>query len=198
MSGCYAAGLIRIRPDTMPSMSRDQAGERVTDEGEAGPWVSVAAGVEWRRGPYSVSTDAGRLDLAGTTAFLSASPWAHDIPESVVRRAMEHSIAFGLYDEDRQIGFARVVTDRATFAWVGDVFVEAGHRGRGLGLWLMRCVLAHPELQELRRWLLVSTTAQDLYHRLGFTSIAAPERFMEVVDMDVHRRQRDREAGVGR
>jgi GNAT superfamily N-acetyltransferase len=192
--GCYAASLIRIRPDTMRSMSGDSRAKRLADEGQAGPWTSVAGGIEWHRGPYSVSTDAGRLDLTGTTAFLSASPWAHDIPESIVRRAVEHSIAFGLYEDDRQVGFARVVTDRATFAWVGDVFVEESHRGRGLGLWLMRCVLAHPELQELRRWLLASTTAQGLYRRLGFTPISGPERFMEVVDMDVHRRQRDREA----
>jgi GNAT superfamily N-acetyltransferase len=87
------------------------------------------------------------------------------------------------------------VTDRATFAWVGDVFVLDSHRGRGLGLWLMRCVLAHPELRELRRWMLASSTARGLYEKLGFTPLGAPERFMEIADPGVHRRQRARESG---
>src|SRR4029077_16689297 len=113
----------------------------------------------------------------------------------VVRRSVQNSISFGVYDDDRQVGFARVVTDRATFAWVGDVFIHESGRGRGLGLWLMRCVLAHPELQELRRWLLASTSARDLYGRLGFKALAGPERFMEIVDRDVHRRQREGEQG---
>ena len=99
-----------------------------------------------------------------------------------------------MYEGDRQVGFARVITDRATFAWVGDVFIRDSHRGRGLGLWLMRCVLAHPELQELRRWLLASTSARGLYARIGFGPLPAPERYMEIADRDVHRRQRERDA----
>jgi GNAT superfamily N-acetyltransferase len=170
---------------------------KLTDTGDAGPWVAVAGWIEWRRGAYTVSTDPERLDIASTTAFLAETYWARDIGESVVRRAVTHSIAFGLYEGDRQVGFGRVVTDRATFAWVGDVFVEESHRGRGLGLWLMRCMLAHPDLPELRRWLLASSTARDLYRRLGFAPLAGPERFMEIVDMDVHRRQREREAAPG-
>jgi GNAT superfamily N-acetyltransferase len=174
----------------------DQPIVKLTDTGEAGPSVRVAGGVEWRRGQYRVSTDSYRLDMADTAAFLAESYWARDIPEAVVQRSVDGSIAFGVYEGDRQVGFARVVTDRATFAWVGDVFIHESHRGRGLGLWLMRCVLAHPELQELRRWLLASSSARDLYRRLGFAPLAAPERFMEVVDRDVHRRQREREAGA--
>jgi GNAT superfamily N-acetyltransferase len=143
-----------------------------------------------------VSTDPERLDLATTAAFLAESYWATEIPEPVVRRSVEGSIAFGVYEGDRQVGFARVISDRATFAWVGDVFILDSHRGRGLGLWLMRCVLAHPELQELRRWLLASTSARGLYAKIGFTPLAAPERFMEIADRDVHRRQRAREAGT--
>jgi GNAT superfamily N-acetyltransferase len=167
---------------------------RVPDDGEPGDWIGDDATAAWRRGPYVVSTDEARLDIAFTAGFLAATYWAADIPESVVRRALEHSIGFGMYEGDRQIGFARVVTDRATFAWVGDVFVLESHRGRGLGLWLMRCVLAHPELRELRRWMLASTTARGLYARLGFTPLGAPERFMEIADAGVHRRQREREA----
>lgn len=82
------------------------------------------------------------------------------------------------------------MTDRATFAWVCDVFILESRRGRGLSMWLMRCVLAHPELQELRRWMLASTSARGLYERLGFSALPAPERFLEIADPDVHRRQR--------
>jgi GNAT superfamily N-acetyltransferase len=153
----------------------------------------VPGGEEWRRGDYTVSTDPERLDIAATAAFLASTYWAPEISASVVQRAVEHSMGFGLYDSDQQVGFARVVTDRATFAWVGDVFVLESHRGRGLSLWLMRCVLAHPELQELRRWMLASTTARGLYERLGFTPLAAPERFLEIADPNVHRRQRLRD-----
>ncbi|HEX7471825.1 MAG TPA: GNAT family N-acetyltransferase [Candidatus Limnocylindrales bacterium] len=177
--------------------TRDEHVTKLIDAGEAGPWIPVTGGVEWRRGPYLVSTDPDRLDLAGTAGFLAGTYWAPEIPESVVRRSVQHSIAFGLYEGDRQVGFARVTSDRATFAWIGDVYVAESHRGRGLALWLMRCVLAHPELQELRRWLLASTTARGLYERLGFTALAAPERFMEIADRDVHRRQREREAASG-
>src|SRR4029077_1623371 len=111
--------------------------------------------------------------------------WARDIPEPVVRRSIDGSIAFGLYDGPDQVGFARVVTDRATFAWVGDVFVLESHRGLGLGRWLMEWGLAHPDLQELRRWMLASTTARGLYARLGFSALPAPERFMEIADSGV-------------
>jgi GNAT superfamily N-acetyltransferase len=173
----------------------DSGAVRIPDDGEPGDWIGDGPIAAWRRGPYTVSTDQACLDLDLTTEFLAATYWATDIPERVVRRALDHSIGFGLYEADRQIGFARVVTDRATFAWVGDVFVLDSHRGRGLGLWLTRCVLAHPELRELRRWMLASTTARGLYAKLGFTPLGAPERFMEIADPAVHRRQRARETG---
>ena len=169
---------------------------KLDDTGEAGPWTAIAGGFEWRRGPYVVSTDPNRLDVAGTAEFLATTYWAPEISSSVVQRSVDHSIAFGLYDGERQVGFARAVTDRATFAWMSDVFVRESHRGLGLGLWLARCVVAHPELQELRRWMLGSTTARGLYAKLGFTPMAATERFMEIADRDVHRRQREREANA--
>jgi len=148
--------------------------------------------MRWTRGTFVVSTDPGRLDIPMTAAFLATTAWARDIPEPVVRRSIDGSIAFGLYDGTAQVGFARVVTDRATFAWVGDVFVLESHRGLGLGRWLMECVLAHPDLQELRRWMLASTTARGLYARLGFSALPAPERFMEIADPGVHSRQKAR------
>jgi GNAT superfamily N-acetyltransferase len=161
-------------------MAADDATTPLTDTGEAGPVDAVAGGFEWRRGRYRVSTDPGRLDIAGTAAFLGTTYWAQGRPEAIVRRSIEGSIAFGVYDGDRQVGFARVVTDRVTFGWVCDVFIRDSHQGRGLGMWLMRCVLAHPELQVLRRWLLASTSARGLYARLGFSPLPAPERFMQI------------------
>ena len=160
------------------------------DTGGAGPATEVPGGIEWQREGYTVSTDPGRLDAAGIAEFLAATYWAPEIPESVVRRSVANSIPFGLYEGERQVGFARAVSDRATFAWVGDVFVIEEYRGRGLSLWLMRCVLAHPDLRELRRWMLASTTARGLYARLGFKPLGRPERFLEIADPDVHRRQR--------
>jgi GNAT superfamily N-acetyltransferase len=161
-------------------------------QGGAGPFRDVLGGVQWSRDGYAVSTDPDRLDIPATADFLASTPWARDISEPVVRRSIEGSIAFGLYDGADQIGFARVVTDRATFAWVGDVFVLESHRGLGLGRWLMECVLAHPDLQGLRRWMLASTTARGLYAGLGFSALPAPERFMEIADPGVHSRQRTR------
>ena len=183
---------------------RELSGDRQPEgpQGEEGaadavgePFVRGSSGVQWVRGSYTISTDPGRLDLPATAAFLATTPWARDISEPVVRRSIEGSIVFGLYDGADQVGFARVVTDRATFAWVGDVFVLESHRGLGLGRWLMECVLAHPDLQELRRWMLASTTARGLYARLGFSALPAPERFMEIADPGVHSRQKARRDG---
>jgi GNAT superfamily N-acetyltransferase len=161
-------------------MSGDEANTTLIDTGEAGPVDAVPGRFEWRRGRYDVSTDPSRLDVEGTAAYLDTTYWANGRPESMVRRSIEGSIAFGVYDGEQQVGFARVVTDRATFAWVCDVFIRDSHQGRGLGIWLMRCVLAHPELRDLRRWLLASTSARGLYQRLGFTPLATPERFMQI------------------
>ncbi len=171
-------------------------GEGAGDGGTGdGPFRHGPGGVEWSRGRYAVSTDPDRLDIPATATFLASTPWARDISEPIVRRSIEGSIGFGLYEGAEQIGFARVVTDRATFAWVGDVFVLEAHRGLGLGLWLMECILAHPDLRELRRWMLASTTARGLYARLGFSPISAPERFMEIADPGVHSRQKARRQG---
>jgi len=100
------------------------------------------------------------------------------VARATVERSIAGSIVFGLFHHDRQIGFARVITDRATFAWVADVFVIDAYRGRGLGVWLMGCVTGHPELQALRRWLLATRDAHELYRRFGFESLPEPGRFM--------------------
>jgi GNAT superfamily N-acetyltransferase len=143
--------------------------------------------VEWRRGPYSVSTDPERLDSSAIHEFLRNSYWAAGIPREIVDRSIRNSLPFGLFEADTQIGFARVITDYATFAYVADVFVLPSHRGRGLGVWLMEVVRAHPRLQELRRWVLATRDAHDLYRKTGFAELKDPGRFMEIVDRDVYR-----------
>jgi GNAT superfamily N-acetyltransferase len=141
-----------------------------------------------RRGPYSISTDSARLDVALIHAFLSEqSYWAPGIPREVVARSLENSLCFGLFQESQQVGFARVVTDRATFAYLADVFVIEAFRGQALGKWLIECVLAHADLQGLRRWLLGTRDAHGLYQQFGFTPLAEPSRFLEIVRPDIYR-----------
>ncbi len=142
--------------------------------------------MEWTRGRYVISDDPGRLDLGLIQEFLAGSYWAKGIPLAVVERSIENSIPFGLYEGERQVGLARVITDRATFAYVADVFVLEAHRGRGLARWLMETILAHPDLQKLRRWLLVTRDAHELYRRVGFGEAEKPGNYMEIVDRKVY------------
>ncbi len=123
---------------------------------------------EWRRGAYLVTTDKTRLDLEMDHGFLKISYWAGGISAEVVRRSVENSLTFGLFRGDEQVGFARVVTDYATFAYLADVFVLEPYRGRGLGKWMMEVVFSHPELQGLRRWMLATRDAHELYRKYGF------------------------------
>ena len=134
---------------------------------------------EWRRGEYVVSTDKSRLDLDVVHGYLRRSYWAQGVPLDVVRRSVENSLAFGVYWGMELVGFARVITDRATFAYLADVFVLEEHRGLNLGKWLVETVLSHPELQGLRRWMLATRDAHGLYGRHSFTGLAEPEIFME-------------------
>lgn len=137
--------------------------------------------MEWRRDGHEVSDEPGRLDRARVWRFLAQqSYWAAGIPRSTVENAMDHSLCFGLYRAGAQVGFARVVTDRSTFAYLCDVFVEDGSRGAGLGEWLVSCVLAHPELQGLRRICLMTRDAHGLYERFGFRPMPDPSRYLEI------------------
>ena len=136
-------------------------------------------------GRYQVSTDPGRLDLDMIHAFLTTSYWAVGIPRDIVERSIEHSIPFGLYSRrgdpvggGEQVGFARVVTDRATYGYLADVFVVEAHRGRGVGIFLIGSILEHPELLGLRAWALRTKDAHTLYGRFGFEVPANPERIM--------------------
>jgi GNAT superfamily N-acetyltransferase len=149
---------------------------------------TVAEHAEYRREGFLVTTDPSRFDRAAIHAFLSCSYWAEGIPREIVDRSIEGSLGFGLFEGARQIGFARVVTDRATFAYLADVYVLESHRGRGLGRWLVSCVTAHPDLQGLRRWNLVTRDAHDVYRPAGFEPLRAPERYMEKVLVNPYRR----------
>jgi GNAT superfamily N-acetyltransferase len=135
--------------------------------------------MEWKRDGLTISTDRSRLDRDTIHDFLRGSYWASGISRELVDRSIDNSLCFGLYDGDRLVGFARVITDFATFAYLSDVFVLESHRGHGLGTWFTECVLSHPDLQNLRRWMLATADAHGLYRRVGFTALSKPERIME-------------------
>lgn len=135
---------------------------------------------EWVRGEYTISTDRSRLDVELIHRYLSeASYWAKGRPREVVERSIEYSLAFGIYLGERQVGFARVITDYATFAWIADVFVVEEFRGQGLGKWLSEVMIAHPDLQGFRRWALATKDAHELYRQVGFQELQRAERWME-------------------
>jgi len=141
-------------------------------------------------GAFELSDDPARLDVEAIHAFLRESYWAAGIPREVVERSLRGSLCFGVYEGQRQVGFARCVTDRATYAYLADVFVLPSHRGRGLSKWLMECISAHPDLQGLRRWNLVTRDAHGLYAQHGFTAPRHPERYMEKLDPDVYSKRK--------
>lgn len=132
------------------------------------------------RGEYQISTDQTLLDLPLIHDYLyHQSYWAKGIPFDVVRRSAEGALCFGVYHQGRQVGFARIITDYATVAYLGDVFILEAYRGQGLSKWLMEVIVAHPRLQGLRRWLLGTADAHGLYAQFGFKQLARPERWME-------------------
>jgi GNAT superfamily N-acetyltransferase len=142
---------------------------------------------QYERATYMISTDPGRLDTQAIHAYLSGSYWAESIPLEVVDRSLRGSLCFGLYAPEGQVGLARIVTDYATFAYVCDVYILPHHRGQGLGRWLMDCVLNSPQLQGLRRWMLVTRDAHGLYQQVGFRSLADPTRLMEIARPGMYR-----------
>lgn len=142
---------------------------------------------EYRRGEFLISTDPKRLNRDVVHGFLTNCYWAKGISRDIVARSIKHSLCFGIYEESGvQVGFARVVSDFATVAYLGDVFVLESHRGRGLSKWLMECVMRHPALQNLRRWILLTRDAHGLYSQFGFTPVKAPERYMELHQPNVY------------
>ena len=132
-------------------------------------------------GEYTISTDPDKLNADAIYAYLSQSYWAAGRPRDVVIKSLKHSLNFGLYHDERQIGLVRVITDYATFAYLCDVYVLEAHRKQGLSKWLMRCVKEHPDLQNIRRWLLVTRDAHGLYAQFGFTPLDGSARWMAIV-----------------
>ncbi|MGC1106292.1 MAG: GNAT family N-acetyltransferase [Candidatus Acidiferrales bacterium] len=142
---------------------------------------------EWRKDDFHITTAFDRLNLDVIHGYLAReSYWASGIPRATVEKSMQNSLCFGLFHGKTQIGFARVISDCATFAYLADVFVLPKYRGQGLAKWLMECIMAHPELRGLRRWLLVTRDAHGLYQKSGFTPLAHPERLMEIHSAGVY------------
>ena len=133
---------------------------------------------------YDISTDPSRLQLDAIHAYLTRSYWSPGVPRAVVARAIAHSLCFGLYQGEAQVGFARVITDHATFAYLADVYVLEDHRGQGLSKRLVATIQAHPKLQGLRRFVLATADAHGLYEQFGFKPLARPTNMMEIRDPD--------------
>ncbi|MFN8382321.1 MAG: GNAT family N-acetyltransferase [Anaerolineales bacterium] len=138
--------------------------------------------MEHKKDKFTISDDPSRLDIDAICDFLSRAYWADQRPRNLIKRSIEHSLNFGVYDNERQVGFARVVTDQTIFAYLCDVFIHEDYRGHSLGKWMMECIMAHPDLQGLRRWCLLTRDAHGLYKQFGFTEIADPSRWMEKFD----------------
>jgi GNAT superfamily N-acetyltransferase len=139
---------------------------------------------------YRITTDAAEFDVDRVWRWLRGSDWAAGIPRALVERSIRGALCFAIFERERQLGFARVITDRATFAYVADVFVDESARGRGLATRLLRAVVAHPELQGLRRWMLATRDAHGLYAKVGFRPMAHPQWFMEIHRPGLYRRGR--------
>jgi len=142
--------------------------------------ISDGINMQWQRDGFTISTDQSRLQIERIHKFLKEeSYWAKERTLEQIETAIKNSLPFGVYKGENQIGFARVVTDYATFAYLGDVFIFEEFRGQGLSKWLLETILAHPNLQNLRRWILATRDAHALYAKFDFTALKFPERWME-------------------
>jgi N-acetylglutamate synthase-like GNAT family acetyltransferase len=137
--------------------------------------------MNWQQDEFMITTDATTFDIPYIHRFLSQTYWAEMIPAETVERSIRGSLCFGVFNKQQQIGFARVITDKATFAYLADVFIDEAWRGRGLSKWLMRVILGHPELQGLRNFTLRTADAHGLYRQFGFTEISDPDRWMHIL-----------------
>jgi N-acetylglutamate synthase-like GNAT family acetyltransferase len=146
----------------------------------------------WSKGGYEIGTDAARVDVEVVHGFLADSYWAKGIPVETVRRSIENSLCFGVYHDKQQVGFARIISDHATFAYLADVFILPAYRGRGLSQWLMECIMGHPDLQGLRRWMLATQDAHGLYAKFGFTHLKSLDSWMEIHRPDIYARSAEK------
>ena len=141
----------------------------------------------FERSDYLISTDPAKFDLDAIHAYLVRAYWCEGIPRKTMERAIANSLCFALFHGESQVGFARVVTDSATYAYLCDVYVLEDHRGKGLGKWLMECLMSHPSLQGLRRFSLATRDAHNLYRQFGFRELSKPESKMEILRPDIYR-----------
>lgn len=145
--------------------------------------------MNWNKDNFTISTNKSRLNVEYVHQYLSnRSYWAENIPVDVVQKSIDGSICFGIYVDEAQIGFARVITDSACFAYLADVFIDEQYRGRGLSKWLMEVIMSHPDLQGLRRFMLATRDAHGLYQQFGFSPLSFPERWMHVHNPDVYKK----------
>ncbi len=135
--------------------------------------------IETHRDQFTISTDPARLDIDAICDFLQRAYWANTRPRERTERAIRNSLVFGVYESDKQIGMARVVSDYSIFAYLCDVFIHEDYRSQGLGKWLIQTIMEHPDLKEMRRWVLVTNDAHGLYKQYGFTSLEDPEHWMQ-------------------
>ena len=144
--------------------------------------------LSYQKGDFAVYTDPAKLDVVAIHGYLSRAYWSEGIPRDIVEKAIANSLCFGLFHGENQIGLARVVTDRATYAYLCDVYVLEEFRGKGFGVWLMECVMSHPDLQGLRRFSLATRDAHSLYEKFGFAELKKPESQMETVHHGIYLR----------
>lgn len=143
--------------------------------------------MQWKKDDYRVSDDKALLDIEFVYQFISNSYWAKGIPKETMTQGLDNSLCFMLFENEQPIGFARVVSDYATFGYLADVFVIDSYQGRGLGKWLMACVMSHPQLQGLRRFMLATLDAHGVYEPFGFEAINKPEMLMQVHRPDIYK-----------
>ena len=137
---------------------------------------------------YFITTDKEKFDIDVIHSFLAKSYWAEGIPKETIQRSIDGSLCFGVFENDKQIGFARMITDQATFAYLADVFILEEHQGRGLSKWLMEVIMSHPGLQGLRRIMLATRDAHGLYEKFGFIPLTNVDRWMQIHDPNIYKR----------
>ena len=145
---------------------------------------------EERKGSFLISTDKTKLNISAVHHYLTNCYWAKGIPLETVVKSIENSDCFGVYDVDALVGFARVISDRATIGYLGDVFILESHRGKGLSKWLMECIMKYPEFAGFRRWILLTRDAHELYKKFGYKPIEKPDRYMEIVNPEVYNQKK--------
>jgi N-acetylglutamate synthase-like GNAT family acetyltransferase len=136
---------------------------------------------------FTITTEKEKFDVEFIHSFLTRSYWAEGISKEVIKRSIEGALCFGLFENDKQIGFARMITDKATFAYLADVFIIEEYRGRGLSKWLMEVIMSHPSLQGLRRMMLATKDAHGLYEKFGFTALNNVDRWMQINDPNIYK-----------